>query len=151
MYGWCSGNSIANLRQPSVSDSVCHKLVCRLSILHLVNDQVRHRRRVGMGFKSQCRIVFDGQELLCYSSLFADAGWSSLAARRAHNPKVVGSNPAPATQRKRIKNIDWRGKIDLYNAHLFDATAATAKAEKFFKIQIKQPISVGMWAGEFNR
>ena len=27
----------------------------------------------------------------------SDAGWSSLAARRAHNPKVVGSNPAPAT------------------------------------------------------
>ena len=27
----------------------------------------------------------------------ADAGWSSLVARRAHNPKVVGSNPAPAT------------------------------------------------------
>ena len=25
-----------------------------------------------------------------------DAGWSSLEARRAHNPKVVGSNPAPA-------------------------------------------------------
>ncbi len=26
------------------------------------------------------------------------AGWSSLAARRAHNPKVVGSNPTPATR-----------------------------------------------------
>ena len=26
-----------------------------------------------------------------------DAGWSSLVARRAHNPKVVGSNPTPAT------------------------------------------------------
>gem|GEM_PF-3927644 len=26
------------------------------------------------------------------------AGWSSQAARRAHNPKVVGSNPAPATK-----------------------------------------------------
>ena len=26
------------------------------------------------------------------------AGWSSLEARRAHNPKVVGSNPAPATR-----------------------------------------------------
>ena len=25
------------------------------------------------------------------------AGWSSLEARRAHNPKVVGSNPTPAT------------------------------------------------------
>ena len=30
-------------------------------------------------------------------SMSSDAGWSSLAARRAHNPKVVGSNPAPAT------------------------------------------------------
>ena len=26
------------------------------------------------------------------------AGWSSLVARRAHNPKVVGSNPAPAIE-----------------------------------------------------
>ena len=30
-----------------------------------------------------------------------DAGWSSLVARRAHNPKVVGSNPAPATKLKK--------------------------------------------------
>ncbi len=28
----------------------------------------------------------------------ADAGWSSPEARRAHNPKVVGSNPTPATK-----------------------------------------------------
>ena len=27
----------------------------------------------------------------------SDAGWSSLVARRAHNPKVGGSNPPPAT------------------------------------------------------
>ena len=26
-----------------------------------------------------------------------NAGWSSLEARRAHNPKVTGSNPVPAT------------------------------------------------------
>ena len=26
------------------------------------------------------------------------AGWSSSEARRAHNPKVAGSNPAPATK-----------------------------------------------------
>ena len=26
------------------------------------------------------------------------AGWSSLEARRAHNPKVIGSNPIPATR-----------------------------------------------------
>jgi hypothetical protein len=27
----------------------------------------------------------------------SDAGWSSSVARRAHNPKVTGSNPVPAT------------------------------------------------------
>ena len=30
------------------------------------------------------------------SSIIA-AGWSSQEARRAHNPEVAGSNPAPAT------------------------------------------------------
>ncbi len=30
-----------------------------------------------------------------------DAGWSSLVARRAHNPKVIGSNPVPATNIQR--------------------------------------------------
>src|SRR5438094_6608849 len=28
-----------------------------------------------------------------------DAGWSSQVARRAHNPEVAGSNPAPAIER----------------------------------------------------
>lgn len=28
-----------------------------------------------------------------------DAGWSSPVARRAHNPKVTGSNPVPATSK----------------------------------------------------
>ena len=41
----------------------------------------------------------------------ADAGWSSLVARRAHNPKVVGSNPAPATNaiRSRVGAFRWVG------------------------------------------
>ena len=30
------------------------------------------------------------------------AGWSSLVARWAHNPKVVGSNPSPATLKTRL-------------------------------------------------
>src|SRR4051794_2988267 len=33
---------------------------------------------------------------ICYPRWSA-AGWSSLVARRAHNPKVGGSNPPPAT------------------------------------------------------
>ena len=32
--------------------------------------------------------------IICYDV----AGWSSLVARRAHNPKVGGSNPSPATK-----------------------------------------------------
>ena len=32
-----------------------------------------------------------------------DARWSSLVARRAHNPKVVGSNPTRATEEPRRK------------------------------------------------
>ncbi len=35
--------------------------------------------------------------LLSHFENNSDAGWSSSVARRAHNPKVVGSNPAPAT------------------------------------------------------
>ena len=31
------------------------------------------------------------------SKYFHRAGWSSLVARQAHNLKVVGSNPTPAT------------------------------------------------------
>jgi hypothetical protein len=35
---------------------------------------------------------------------FADAGWSSSVARRAHNPKVIGSNPVPATHQPFFKS-----------------------------------------------
>ena len=35
----------------------------------------------------------------------SDAGWSSLVARRAHNPKVAGSNPAPATKYGRFSRL----------------------------------------------
>ena len=33
-----------------------------------------------------------------------DAGWSSSVARWAHNPEVVGSNPAPATRKAQYFN-----------------------------------------------
>ncbi len=34
------------------------------------------------------------------------AGWSSPVARWAHNPKVAGSNPAPATNLSGIWNLE---------------------------------------------
>jgi hypothetical protein len=35
--------------------------------------------------------------LVLINSDFIIAGWSSLVARQAHNLKVLGSNPSPAT------------------------------------------------------
>ena len=40
-----------------------------------------------------------------YNELNNVAGWSSLEARRAHNPKVVGSNPAPAISFAQIAQL----------------------------------------------
>src|SRR5581483_10651921 len=46
------------------------------------------------------------------------AGWSSLAARRAHNPKVAGSNPAPATMlyknNSRIQNTTSAASLGIH-------------------------------------
>ena len=46
-------------------------------------------------------IAFDGSNPSLPINIFIIeniAGWSSLEARRAHNPEVIGSNPIPATQ-----------------------------------------------------
>src|SRR5687768_6135497 len=54
--------------------------------------------------RSDCRLAesnagrYDGRP---------DAGWSSLAARRAHNPKVAGSKPAPATNPYLLHGKEW--------------------------------------------
>ncbi len=39
---------------------------------------------------------------------FNIAGWSSLEARRAHNPKVIGSNPVPATHAQLAQLVEQR-------------------------------------------
>ena len=38
------------------------------------------------------------------------AGWSSQVARRAHNPEVAGSNPAPATESPALRGFPVRGR-----------------------------------------
>jgi hypothetical protein len=59
-------------------------LACALLSVHLL---VINQCTSGGGLK--VALVVQRQESV--------AGWSSLVARWAHNPKVVGSNPAPAT------------------------------------------------------
>src|SRR6201981_2695953 len=48
---------------------------------------------------------FDAPDLRCYHQI---AGWSSLVARWAHNPKVGGSNPPPATNLKSLNLQRYR-------------------------------------------
>ena len=48
-------------------------------------------------FKHRIKLVTSGRALPIFIKQISVAGWSSPVARRAHNPKVVGSNPAPAT------------------------------------------------------
>ena len=44
---------------------------------------------------------------LSATAFFFDAGWSSPVARQAHNLKVVGSNPTPATNYiNKINDLD---------------------------------------------
>ena len=49
-----------------------------------------------------------------------NAGWSSLEARRAHNPEVTGSNPVPAIHYfwSKAKRPDDSGAIFLLHAQL---------------------------------
>ena len=51
------------------------------------------------------------------------AGWSSLAARRAHNPKVVGSNPAPATNFQ-VDRVLFLGKAVFKSSDKLNYTVA---------------------------
>ena len=41
-----------------------------------------------------------------YNKLKSIAGWSSLEARRAHNPKVIGSNPVPAIYAQIAQSVE---------------------------------------------
>ena len=62
------------------------------------------------------------------------AGWSSLVARRAHNPEVVGSNPAPAT--KNLQLVGYAGELfccfptmsRLFSDFILDMTVTGAAA-----------------------
>ena len=55
------------------------------------------------------------------------AGWSSLVARRAHNPEVVGSNPAPAT--KNLQLVGLAGELFCYSGTVFSAQFLTSQTK----------------------
>ena len=66
---------------------------------HFVLDALAGMLVLGLGF-AVAAVLFerDGARIVG-----RDAGWSSQVARRAHNPEVAGSNPAPAMD-ERVQN-----------------------------------------------
>ena len=64
------------------------------------------------------------------------AGWSSLVARQAHNLKVVGSNPAPATK---VRGELARGDTRRTVAQPGSAFAWGAKGHEFKSRRSDQP------------
>src|SRR6185436_14807043 len=69
----------------------------RLPGQRALHADAARRRPLRSGFFRACAIVAGSV-----------AGWSSLVARWAHNPKVVGSNPAPATKNSLTKTTTQR-------------------------------------------
>ena len=57
----------------------------------------------GTGLENQevAKVAQGFESLFLRHSILFIAGWSSSVARWAHNPKVVGSNPASATKGSR--------------------------------------------------
>jgi hypothetical protein len=84
----------AGLGQPYTGDEVGVRFWRHAGIAQLVEHNLA---KVGVAGSSP---VSRSPKPACRSR-HIDAGWSSLVARRAHNPEVVGSNPTPATFRRR--------------------------------------------------
>ena len=69
-----------------------------------VRVMLRKNLKLGLAFSDEgCNISS------CVLRAPQIAGWSSLVARRAHNPEAVGSNPAPATKRYRRSEAIFSG------------------------------------------
>jgi hypothetical protein len=77
---------------------------------NLVKSRVSHRAANAPSSR------FDGLSNDCYDRC---AGWSSLVARWAHNPKVGGSNPPPATNFKGSGPDTWVTKCTGYMGNTF--------------------------------
>ena len=57
--------------------------------------------------------------LASHSFIKHDAGWSSPVARQAHNLKVVGSNPTPATNYiNKINDLNAPSKTSVFGVFL---------------------------------
>ena len=79
-------------------------------------------------------VQFDALYTLRYTP---NAGWSSLVARRAHNPKVVSSNLTPAT------NLRLTGRAQAPGLFVFIGKEESTLRSEYPKTQVPKG---GTWA-----
>ena len=70
------------------------------------------------------------------------AGWSSLVARRAHNPKVAGSNPAPAIKKSwEIPKQNTENYLKIQACYLTVLRSSTLKPQKTVNFRSYFPVT----------
>ena len=87
--GWPPAGRLTNGNLPPCAGTAEYDILSPFSIGAVAQlDRASDYESEGYGFDSRQPRQSEAQI----------AGWSSLVARQAHNLKVVGSNPAPATK-----------------------------------------------------
>src|SRR5579864_99761 len=102
------------------------------------------KNRLADDFQLRCTgstARFDGTGCGCYDRT---AGWSSLVARWAHNPKVGGSNPPPATKFFSYFGAASRGRSFLFVRELYVlASLDCGNSRRGIRVPMFQPRTVG--------
>ena len=99
--------SFTHPREPALARARPHLASPQRTREHLVSG----RRKMFTRSSGSCRRRLSSGVDRRMVVVHFDAGWSSSVARRAHNPKVAGSNPAPATNWKARKHDAFPGLL----------------------------------------
>ena len=70
------------------------------------------------------------QEPVYMSFKALGAGWSSPVARQAHNLKVTGSNPVPATKHQKARRGEIHGGLLAFSIGCWAATRVRGKLQR---------------------
>src|SRR6266702_7623310 len=69
----------------------------------------------GIDRRPQALAKFVSASVFLQGAQWFIAGWSSPVARQAHNLKVIGSNPIPATKHQALENMTFSGAFAVEN------------------------------------
>jgi hypothetical protein len=73
--------------------------------LEIISRREEHELQIKAKFPLRIRSADPNHAAPRRKAHGSNAGWSSQVARQAHNLKVVGSNPTPATNESRLARM----------------------------------------------